>query len=541
MIMRHPVRRGLALLPLLALTMLPTSVSAGHNSCEEPPNAPKTTPAQSGPATLRSVPSQVRLTNGQTQDVWLTLNRPASPTPVDVAFLVDSTGSMTAAICGVQRDLSQIAIDLARAGVDVRFGLGIYRDYPFDPWGTPPSGSNPGDFAYKRVRDIGPLNNALLRALHQLEAGGGGDGLESALAALYQSATGTGQDLRPAGSSSGDIPKALQMNFRKDTLRLVVNVTDVDFREPGPKERSSTYGDYPGPAFDAVAGALRARKILQAGIAVGGGRPSLERMAIKTGAVAPGAGVDCDGNGRTDLFAGEPLVCEGRPDDALQPISGSTPPIKMGTAIVSIVKALRDEQQIGLSSTKRWRNLISITPGLSSPVNLKQDVAITYRVQVRCTDPGTDTMTFNATLRGARIASTPLQVVCEPPARTGAGVVRAAPPAPSAQQPAQQPVPQTNPNPNPNTNVNPNANPDPASQVAADPALQGNAAIAPVTQEESALAKALEDSRMEASSRRTPTATEAFILAAAALTAAAGAVHTQHRHIPGFARLRRRR
>ncbi|HVL88636.1 MAG TPA: vWA domain-containing protein [Actinomycetota bacterium] len=465
----QPLFGAIVVAATLALPAVPAY--AAHRGCDDPPSPPRTRTARAEPARLEPAPAPVTLANGAAHRIEMRLVRPADPTPVDVFFLIDTTGSMAGAICGVQRDLSSVAVELAESGVDVRFGLGIYRDYPFSPWGSP------GDFAYRRVRDLAPLDRELLEALHNLEAAGGGDGLQSGLAALYQVATGEGQDVNPAGRSAGDIEPGIAPRFRKDSLRLVINATDVEFREPREEEKSNDYGDYPGPAFDRAVSVLRTRAIMQAGIAISSNAAgSLGRMASKTGAVAPPGGADCDGDGRADLRAGAPLVCEGQEDSLAGPLVGGQRPVKMANAIVAIVRALRDEATIGFTVEGGDGLLQAVTPRTSPAVDLKRDATLPVSVDVRCDRVhGRKTLRIAATLRGEVIASVPYEVTCLPPPSVVRGVQRAAAHAPSAQQPAQQPAsqPQTNPNPNPNTNVQAQADPSAAVGVAVAPQPQG--------------------------------------------------------------------
>ena len=122
---------------------------------------------------------QTTLDRGESEVVSYELHINKSPTPLDVYFLTDISGSMQNTIDGVSRGLQSIINELAKQNVNTEFGLGVYRAYENPP-------------AYDRRVDIQPPGEELARVLGNLVASSGGE--ETALDALYQSATGAGRD-----------------------------------------------------------------------------------------------------------------------------------------------------------------------------------------------------------------------------------------------------------------------------------------------------------------------------------------------------------
>ncbi len=91
---------------------------------------------------------------------------------LDVVFVLDTTGSMSAELREVQERVEQLAVSLARARADerIRFGIVAYRDRKDD-----------------YVTRVSPLTGEVETSrafLASLSAGGGGDGPESVIAGL---------------------------------------------------------------------------------------------------------------------------------------------------------------------------------------------------------------------------------------------------------------------------------------------------------------------------------------------------------------------
>ncbi len=107
--------------------------------------------------------------SGEERDHRITLDVSTSSTPVplDILFLVDSTGSMGDEIDQLKENMISVAERISNlpGSPDLRFGLTTYRDR--------------GDLFTSRTFDFTPDVEAFTQALRQVEADGGGDNPES--------------------------------------------------------------------------------------------------------------------------------------------------------------------------------------------------------------------------------------------------------------------------------------------------------------------------------------------------------------------------
>ncbi len=255
-------------------------------------------------------------------DAHISIAKYVPSSPVDVYMLVDLTDSFSDDLPNFKIQAPTIVSNLKAVNPNSRFGLGKFEDYPVLPFGD--AGS--GDKAYERLVDLTYDADSVLTAISGLFTRSGGDRPESQLTALYQAATGAGQDLSGLGFPGASIPSGQQANFRSGAAKIFILWTDAPFHRPG----NPGAIPYPGPSFDDTVNAIKALdppKVI--GISSGGGgRVDLEAMARATNAVAPPEGVDCDNNGIIDIQPGELLVCD---------ISSSGEGI--GAAITALVEA----------------------------------------------------------------------------------------------------------------------------------------------------------------------------------------------------------
>jgi hypothetical protein len=245
---------------------------------------------------------------------------------IDLFILVDTSASFTDDLPIFKAQAPDIIAGIQAMNANVRFGIGRFEDYPINPFG------DPGDVAYTRLVDLTFVDltsatDPVLTAIDGLSTTSGGDFPESQLVALFQAATGAGQDLSGQGQGQANIPSGQNANFRDGATKLFLLWTDASFHLNGDA------GDipYPGPTFVEVVEAIEALDPPQViGISSGGGGVAdLEAIAAATGAIAPDTGVDCDANGSVDISAGDPIVCE---------IASSGEGI--AEAIVSVVEAV---------------------------------------------------------------------------------------------------------------------------------------------------------------------------------------------------------
>ncbi|MBI2390613.1 MAG: hypothetical protein HYV09_13565 [Deltaproteobacteria bacterium] len=167
----------------------------------------------------------------------------------DVAFIVDTTGSMSGSITGIRTSLSKIASDLKAKIPDTAFGVMDHRDFPLNPYG------DPSDFPARLRQRITTVLTDVQTGVNALSAAGGRDIPESQIEAIFQTATGAGFR-SPAGAiwtakfdgtvgldaSKGHGPVG-GMGFRSDSQPILVLATDAVFHHaPGDSEAPSASG-----------------------------------------------------------------------------------------------------------------------------------------------------------------------------------------------------------------------------------------------------------------------------------------------------------
>jgi hypothetical protein len=220
---------------------------------------------------------------------------------IDLFLVVDLSQSFEDDLPIFKAQAPDIIARIRTMNPNTRFGLASFRDYPIPPFG------DPGDYAYQRHSDLTFEAQPILDAIAGLSTANGGDPPESQLAALYQAATGEGQDLGGEGFPDASIPSGQNANFRDGVTKLFLLWTDNSFHladDPGDIA-------YPGPTFVEVVTAIEnldPPKVI--GVSSGGGGlADLQAIASATDAFAPDGGVDCDDDGVVDIPAGDPLVC----------------------------------------------------------------------------------------------------------------------------------------------------------------------------------------------------------------------------------------
>ena len=222
---------------------------------------------------------------------------------VDVFMLVDLTGSFANDLPVFKAQAPDIISTLKASNANTQFGLAKFEDYPISPFGD----AGCGDKAYERLVDLTLDAAPILDAINGLFTRCGADGPESQLPALFQAATGAGQDLSELGFPEANIASGQQANFRDGANKVFMLWTDAPFHQPGDPGLTP----YPGQSIDEVVNAILALdppKVI--GISSGGGGlADLQTIAAATGAFAPEGGVDCNADGIIDIIGGQPLVC----------------------------------------------------------------------------------------------------------------------------------------------------------------------------------------------------------------------------------------
>ena len=169
----------------------------------------------------------------------------------DIAFVLDTSGSMGDTLSALQSDVAGIADRLGESIDDITFGLATYEDYSYGGMGD----EDDRPFVLRRLQSAGV--NALEQALNTTEINNGLDHTESTIEALYQAASGLGydqdcngvfdeeSDVAPLKSHKLDAFGGLEdgrldadserrggMGFREAVLPIIVFATDDMARNP---------------------------------------------------------------------------------------------------------------------------------------------------------------------------------------------------------------------------------------------------------------------------------------------------------------------
>jgi len=172
----------------------------------------------------------------------------------DVAFVLDTTGSMGGLAQALAAEFSAIAAELAGQIPDLTFGVATYQDYNYSSFG---SGADlPFQLKQQQTDDLADVQSKL----NSINASGGGDGPESTFEAIFQAATGwgydqdcdgnytAGDDVLPFVPSSSDAFGGYEagvhdssvsgtgegggMGFRDGVLPIIIVATDAELRDP---------------------------------------------------------------------------------------------------------------------------------------------------------------------------------------------------------------------------------------------------------------------------------------------------------------------
>ncbi|MBX3198444.1 MAG: VWA domain-containing protein [Labilithrix sp.] len=157
---------------------------------------------------------------------------------VDVAFAMDTTGSMQGSINNLKNALSGTLLSQLQAAIpNVGLAIADYRDYPVSPYGSTASAgipflgipATPADWPVKIHQKITTTLATAQTAVGKYTANGGGDNPESQIPAMQHILTG-----EALSWSGGSVPAATPspghfgaVDFRPGSVPVVVNITDV--------------------------------------------------------------------------------------------------------------------------------------------------------------------------------------------------------------------------------------------------------------------------------------------------------------------------
>lgn len=173
----------------------------------------------------------------------------------DVAFLLDTTGSMSGLANSMASEFSTIASALTGVIPDITFGVATYDDYYYSTMGSY------GDLPFILRQQQTDSLSGVQSVLNSIPIHSGYDQPESTLEALYQAASGAGYDqncnrshdalydVKPFIADSSDAfyggvtgvynsgvsgtGTLGGMGFRDGTLPIIIYATDAPFRDPG--------------------------------------------------------------------------------------------------------------------------------------------------------------------------------------------------------------------------------------------------------------------------------------------------------------------
>ncbi len=230
--------------------------------------------AHAGPAlTPDEVTENIAL--GGHLEVEKTVHTPELPPVLDVCLIVDNSGSYGNDLPNIVALAPQIWDDIVSGGVaDLQMGLATFVDFPISPWGS----AGFGDYAYQLDQQLTPTKATWVAAVGAMVIRSGGDFPESQYEALFQVATGAGNDVPPAGASAGDVAPGGQCDYRDGATKVVILTTDATFHVP-----ADTGGTYPGPSALATTAALQAGDIVVIGLKAPGAGGELDALAAATG------------------------------------------------------------------------------------------------------------------------------------------------------------------------------------------------------------------------------------------------------------------
>ncbi|MGB0641243.1 MAG: hypothetical protein ACPGTU_18045, partial [Myxococcota bacterium] len=133
-------------------------------------------------------PLQITLTEGDEATVHLAGNTDLPP--VDVAFLLDTTCSLSSSANALASEFNGIVERMSVSVDDIQYGFATFDDYAFAGYGYSSSGDRPFILRQQITDQPSRVQSALLTIPIHF----GGDASESGIEALYQTLTGTGYD-----------------------------------------------------------------------------------------------------------------------------------------------------------------------------------------------------------------------------------------------------------------------------------------------------------------------------------------------------------
>jgi hypothetical protein len=265
----------------------------------------------------------VEVTPGE--DVPLDVTLIAEYRVADIAFLLDTTCSMSGLANAMAGEFSGIATDVSALIPDVTFGVATYEDYNFSGMGS--GNDTPFRLGQQQTSDLGAVQSAL----SAVRINSGDDISESTIEALFQGASGLGydedcdgtldtpSDVQPFQAQLGDAFGGTQpglynpdvegtgdlggFGFREKVLPIFIYATDADMRDPDAGYRVPTGSCGPGAGMGDALSALGDLGAKTIGINVNGSPSSVAFAQMTTIAEGTGSFGDMDGDGDSEAAA----------------------------------------------------------------------------------------------------------------------------------------------------------------------------------------------------------------------------------------------
>ncbi len=200
-----------------------------------------------------SGPTAVRVTNISACGAVMMADIDAFPIdsatgPVDVVFLIDNSGSYLDDWPNIQAQMPAIVTKLTTSFPDIRFGLALFRDFPFFPFGSA------GDFAYQEELPLTSNTATFLSEIATMQAPAGGSDLpESQYEAVHQLLFGLGRDLFNDGVNGNQTGEIAPSNIGWGPLRhrILYLLTDASFHDADTEDYPTGTPDMPTPVLEA--------------------------------------------------------------------------------------------------------------------------------------------------------------------------------------------------------------------------------------------------------------------------------------------------
>jgi len=151
-----------------------------------------------------------------------------SSRPIDIIFLIDTTGSMWDDIDSVKSSAAEIVEALDSKNCDYRVCLADYRDYPMYPYGQPGL-----DYVYNLDLPFSNNKDLIINAINSLSLGYGADWQESVYSALVNSISDSNKDLSNKNN----------YGWRKGVTKCIIIMGDAPPHIPEPWSGSYSLDD----------------------------------------------------------------------------------------------------------------------------------------------------------------------------------------------------------------------------------------------------------------------------------------------------------